>query len=78
MKREVHISGKLIFPLKVGNSAVISRQSDIIRTSAVVSIREENEDYVCFETENSVYQVSMKPVANTARAVLTSFLKMCA
>lgn len=78
MKREVHISGKLIFPLKVGNSAVISRQSDIIRTSAVVSIREENEDYVCFETENSVYQVSMKPVANTARAVLMSFLKMCA
>lgn len=78
MKREVHISGKLIFPLKVGNSVVISRQSDIIRTSAVVSIREENEDYVCFETENSVYQVSMKPVANTARAVLTSFLKMCA
>lgn len=78
MKREVHISGKLIFPLKVGNSAVISRQSDIIRTSSVVSIREENEDYVCFETENSVYQVSMKPVANTARAVLTSFLKMCA
>lgn len=78
MKREVHISGKLIFPLKVGNSAVISRQSDIIRTSVVVSIREENEDYVCFETENSVYQVSMKPVANTARAVLTSFLKMCA
>ena len=78
MKREVHISGKLIFPLKVGNSAVISRKSDVIRTSPVVSIREENEDYVCFETENSVYQVSMKPVANTARAVLTSFLKMCA
>ena len=78
MKREVHISGKLIFPLKVGNSAVISRKSDVIRTSPVVSIREENEEYVCFETENSVYQVSMKPVANTARAVLTSFLKMCA
>lgn len=78
MKREVHISGKLIFPLRVGNAAVILRQSDMIRTSNVVSICEENEDYVCFETENSVYQVSMKPVGNVARAVMTSFLKMCA
>lgn len=78
MKREVHISGKLIFPLKVGNSAVISRKSDVIRTSPVISIREENDEYVCFETENSVYQVSMKPVANAARAVMSSFLKMCA
>lgn len=78
MKREVHISGKLLYPLHVGNAAVISRKSDIIRTSTVVSIREENEEYVCFETENSVYQVSMKPVANVARAVMSSFLKMCA
>lgn len=78
MKREVHISGKLLFPLSVGNAAVITRKSDVIRTSPVVAIREENEDYVCFETENSVYQVSMKPVANAARAVMTSFLKMCA
>lgn len=78
MKREVHISGKLLFPLRVGNAAVISRKSDVIRTSPVVSIREENEEYVCFETENSVYQVSMKPAANAARAVMTSFLKMCA
>ena len=78
MKREVHISGKLLYPLHVGNAAVISRKSDIIRTSTVVSIREENEEYVCFETENSVYQVSMKPVANTAKAVMMSFLKLCA
>ena len=78
MKREVHISGKLLYPLHVGSSAVISRKSDVIRTSTVVSIREENNEYVCFETKNSVYQVSMKPVANAARAVMTSFLKMCA
>ena len=78
MKREVHISGKLLYPLQVGNAAVISRKSDIIRTSSVVSIREENDEYVCFETKNSVYQVSMKPAANMAHAVMTSFLKMCA
>lgn len=33
MKREVYISGKLIFPLREGNAAVILRQSDMIRTS---------------------------------------------
>ncbi|MBQ7922479.1 MAG: hypothetical protein IJ325_07880 [Clostridia bacterium] len=78
MKREVHISGKLLYPLHVGSAAVISRKSDVIRTSTVVSIREENEEYVCFETKNSVYQVSMKPAANVARAVMMSFMKMCA
>ena len=78
MKREVHISGKLLYPLCVGNAAVISRKSDIIRTSSVVSIQEEDDDHVCFETENSVYRVSMKPKANAARAVFTSLLKMCA
>ena len=78
MKRKVHISGQLLFPLKKGNAAVIMRQGDIIRTSTVVSIREENEDYVCFETENSVYRVSMRPGANAARAAIPPFLKMCA
>lgn len=78
MKREVHISGKLLYPLYVGSPAVISRQSDVIHTSTVISIQDENEEYVCFETKNSVYKVSMKPVANVAKAVMTSFLKMCA
>ena len=78
MKRKVHISGELLFPLTKGKSAVITRQGDIIRTSTVVLIREKNDDYVCFETVNSVYYVSMKPMANAARAAIPTFLKMCA
>ena len=78
MKRKVNINGKMIYQLHEGNPAVILRERDIIRTSTVISILEENEDYVCFETKNSVYQVSMKPAVNKARAVMTSFLKICA
>ncbi len=78
MKREVFISGKLLYPLLRGEVALILRKGEIIRTSPVVKIREENDGYALFETQNSVYRVSIKPAENKARAVLPSFLMMCA
>ncbi len=78
MKREVCINGKVLFPLQEGNAALIAKSGQYIRTSPVVAICEENEEYAHFETQNSIYRVSMKPIANAARAILPPFLLMCA
>jgi hypothetical protein len=61
MKKTVSINGKVAFPLEVGCRAVIRRGSDFAITSPVVEIREQRADFVCFETMNSIYQVSLAP-----------------
>lgn len=62
MKKTVCIDGNVAFPLEIGRRAVIRRGGDFVFTSPVVEIREQRTDYVCFETMNSVYQVSLAPV----------------
>ncbi len=76
MKKEVCISGKILFPLRKGNSAIISVNGDCTRTSPVVRIVEEKSDYAHFETLNTVYKVSMRPTSGVARVL--PFLMMCA
>ena len=75
MKKTVHISGYLLFPLSEGKRAVIQRGGDCICTSCVVEILEQREDYACFETMNSVYCVSAPAPIPVQSAVP---LKMCA
>ena len=62
MKKTVCVNGNVAFPLEVGRRAVIRRGGDFVFTSLVVEIREQRADYVCFETMNSVYQVSLAPI----------------
>ena len=62
MKKTVCVNGNVAFPLKVGRRAVIRRGGDFVFTSLVVEIREQRADYVCFETLNSVYKVSLAPM----------------
>lgn len=76
MKKEVSISGRIVFPLEEGARAVISSGSSITYTSPVVEIIEERTDYACFETLNSVYRVCLQPVP--VRSAIPPFLKMCA
>ena len=76
MKKEVTVCGRIVFPLREGSRAVISKGSDFIYTSPVVEIMEERTDYVRFETMNSVYKVCLQPVST--RAAIPPFLKMCA
>ncbi len=76
MKKEINISGKVVFPLQEGSRAVISKGGDFIYTSPVVEILEERTDFICFETMNSVYRVSLQPVSH--QAAVPFFLKMCA
>lgn len=76
MKKEVNISGRIVFPLQEGSKAVISANGTFIYTSPVVEILEEKTDCVRFETMNSVYKVCLRPVS--IRAAIPPFLKMCA
>lgn len=62
MKKTVCINGKVAFPLEVGRNAVIYQGGDFLFTSLVVEIQEQQPDFVCFETMNSVYKVSLAPV----------------
>ena len=76
MKKHISLNGRLLFPLKEGQCALIQRGGDIICTSRVVEILEVAEGYACFETMNTVYQVLMEPIPSEAAAPQT--LRMCA
>ena len=66
MKKIICISGKVVFPLREGASAVISYGGDFIYTSRVVEIFEVSEDLAHFETMNSIYRVALVPHPVTA------------
>ena len=66
MKKTVHISGKIVFPLREGARAVIACNGGFIKTSCVVEIFEESEDFAYFETMNAVYKVALAPQPVTA------------
>lgn len=66
MKKEIRISGKVVFPLKEGSRAIIAYDGDFIYTSRVVKIYELSEYVAHFETMNSIYRVSLVPHPVTA------------
>ena len=76
MKKHISLNGRLLFPLKEGQCALIQRGGDFIRTSQVVEILEVTESYARFETMNTLYQVPMSPVPSEAAA--PRMLRMCA
>lgn len=71
MKKTVKLNGRLLTPLIEGNKAYISCDKGVLRTSIVVSIKENSGTFASFETMNSNYEVVL--VAETATA-----LSMCA
>ena len=66
MKKTVHISGKVVFPLREGVRAVIACSGGFVKTSRVVEIYEESENLAHFETMNAVYKVALAPQPVTA------------
>ena len=76
MKKEINITGRIVFPLQEGARAIISCGGQFIYTSPVVEIRDEETDYVCFESMNSVYKVCRQ--SHPVEASVPSILKMCA
>lgn len=60
-KKQIVLNGSLLRPLSVGRGALLHAGGNIYHTSRVVTILEESEDCVRFETQNSHYHLSMSP-----------------
>lgn len=76
MKKTIKVNGNVISTLQEGCRAVIQHKDGIIQTSTVVQIKENQNEFVHFETLNSIYEVTQKPQA--VRVPLPHFLAMCA
>lgn len=57
-KTQVYLTGSLVNILRAGTPALYLYQGNLIRTSAVQAILEASPEYVCFETNNSIYTIS--------------------
>ena len=51
-KKQIVLNGSLLRPLSVGRGALLHAGGNIYHTSRVVTILEESEDCVRFETQN--------------------------
>ena len=60
MKKQVEISGHIVFSLKEGVPAYIACSQGIVQTSKVVCIISNEKDFAHFETMNSVYKVTLE------------------
>jgi hypothetical protein len=60
-KKQIVLNGSLLRPLSVGRGALLHAGGNIYHTLRVVTILEESEDCVRFETQNSHYHLSMSP-----------------
>lgn len=60
-KKRIILNGCLMRPLMIGQTAIIQTGRNIYYTSPVVSIHEQNDDSIHFETLNANYYLSMAP-----------------
>lgn len=58
-KKMVEITGNLIYPITVGESAFIHEAEGIRRTSTVLSMEKLSQSEVRFETRNTKYLLHM-------------------
>lgn len=65
-KKEIVISGKLLRPLVVGQSALLYANGKITHTQRVISIQEQTEDIIRFETLQVKYFLSLSPFPSAA------------
>ena len=57
-KPHVRITGMLVERLRLGRPATYLYHGELIRTTAVQAILEATPERVCFETKNSIYELS--------------------
>ena len=76
MKKIISISGKVVFPLREGERAIIAYGGDFIYTSRVVEIFMVSDDFAHFETMNSIYRVALVP--NPITAAIPEVYAKCA
>lgn len=62
MKKIIEITGEALFPIKVGENAIISEDgSNTRRTSTVINVKEISKNEIHFETRNSIYHLHKQP-----------------
>lgn len=65
-KKLATMSGTLLFPLSVGNRAVILHDGGYTHTSKVVAIHSVQPGDIRFETRNTHYRLLLTPLEQTA------------
>lgn len=58
-KKMLEITGSLVCPITVGESAFIHEVEGIRRTSTVLSMEKMSQSELCFETRNTKYLLHM-------------------
>lgn len=57
IKKKVELRGSVVHPVTVGEGAVLIANRKVYHTSKVVAVYAYTIDHVCFETQNTVYDV---------------------
>ena len=58
-KKMLEITGSLVYPITVGESAFIHEEEGIRRTSTVLSMEKMSQSEIRFETQNTRYLLRM-------------------
>lgn len=58
-KKSIEITGRLLFPITVGDSAFIHETNGMRQTSTVLSLEEISQTEVRFETRNTNYHLHL-------------------
>ena len=77
-KKIILLSGTLLLPLKIGARATILSNEGITRTSTVTAIKQVTQDYIIFETLNSVYRIASSLSPEPAEMSVKNLLYACA
>lgn len=72
------LSGNLLAPLKIGQTAILDTAGKILHTSRVVSIQEQASDRIQFETATAHYQLNLSPFPLAAVSPRPEALAACA
>lgn len=61
-KKTILLDGTLLRPLVIGQRAIIQSGKQVFRSSRIVSIHEQTETFIHFETLYAHYQLAMSPL----------------
>ena len=75
MKKVIDIIGKPLFPIKVGENAVINENGSHRRTSTVMKVENISKREIHFETRNSIYHLHIQNEESIAGAMLLHMFK---
>lgn len=76
-KKEIRITGSAVYPITVGENAIISEpDGSTRRTSVVVNVEEISDSEIKFETQNSIYYLRLKKQKPLAGIILKKLFEM--